>query len=481
MSTIKVNTVQVGQDSITPTNNFVIDTDGAGSLVFSRGVAGGAVTTVATIGADGFDSSTNSYLPAGTGAVETTVQTKLRETVSVKDFGAVGDGVADDTAAFTAFLTASSGKSGFIPNPSVGYKITSALTISASTRLYGEDKFSTRIFPSGSFTLFTMMNGSVLENLYLDGNSQTGIGINITGTEGQQRIDNCKITDFDNTCINFAATTAGSYFSSTNCLVYRKSAAYGSGKYAVVIADAVQLLAVPRRFVNFESGGTPSFSFGGANDLHMTNSWLGDLLYSANTSGLLISNSRIGTTQNFTMRGGQNSIVGCDVYPIITLGSGAGGCTIGPCAFNSGAPIDASGTSTNLLYHIDSSFTPTWSSTGTQPVLGDGTIVGNYSRQGNLVTVYAQITAGTTTTFGTGIYRISLPANAPVVNVQAQMCGNVRASHAGLLYFGTVAVPGFGAGQYAEFQRDTVNGFTFNTPATWSSGDVFYVQFSYRV
>ena len=32
-----------------------------------------------------------SYLPAGTGAVATTVQTKLRETVSVKDFGAVGD------------------------------------------------------------------------------------------------------------------------------------------------------------------------------------------------------------------------------------------------------------------------------------------------------------------------------------------------------------------------------------------------------
>jgi hypothetical protein len=42
------------------------------------------------------------YLPAGAGAVATTVQTKLRESVSVKDFGAVGDGVADDTAAVTA-------------------------------------------------------------------------------------------------------------------------------------------------------------------------------------------------------------------------------------------------------------------------------------------------------------------------------------------------------------------------------------------
>jgi hypothetical protein len=44
-------------------------------------------------------SSLVGFLQAGLGAVATTVQAKLRETVSVKDFGAVGDGVADDTAA----------------------------------------------------------------------------------------------------------------------------------------------------------------------------------------------------------------------------------------------------------------------------------------------------------------------------------------------------------------------------------------------
>ena len=58
-----------------------------------------ASTTDATQG-----SSLVGYLPAGSGAVGITVQAKLRQTVSVKDFGAVGNGTTDDTAAVQAAL-----------------------------------------------------------------------------------------------------------------------------------------------------------------------------------------------------------------------------------------------------------------------------------------------------------------------------------------------------------------------------------------
>lgn len=75
--------------------------DGRSDIVVTK--AGFNSTTITDVLLeDPATSSDLQYLPAGTGAVTRGIQGKLRETVSVTDFGAVGDGVTDDTAAVTA-------------------------------------------------------------------------------------------------------------------------------------------------------------------------------------------------------------------------------------------------------------------------------------------------------------------------------------------------------------------------------------------
>jgi hypothetical protein len=79
-----------------------------------------------------------SFLQAGTGAIARTVLDKLRERVSVKDFGAVGNGTTDDTAAIQAAINyaISVGKSVFLP--AGVYKISNTLTINAATEIVGD-------------------------------------------------------------------------------------------------------------------------------------------------------------------------------------------------------------------------------------------------------------------------------------------------------------------------------------------------------
>lgn len=71
------------------------------------------------------------FLQAGSGATARTVQGKLRDTVSVKDFGAVGDGVTDDTAAIQAAITAvlASGENGEVLFPIGTYLVSAPLQI----------------------------------------------------------------------------------------------------------------------------------------------------------------------------------------------------------------------------------------------------------------------------------------------------------------------------------------------------------------
>lgn len=68
------------------------------------------------------------------------------------------------------------------------------------------------------------------------------------------------------------------------------------------------------------------------------------------------------------------------------------------------------------------SYTPAWTSSGTAPALGNGTIVGASQVVGpKTLDFYILLTMGSTTTYGTGTYRFSLPVTAAARGAGAGM------------------------------------------------------------
>lgn len=159
------------------------------------------------------------FIQSATGAVARTVQSKLRETVSVKDFGAVGDGMTDDTVAIQAAINAKAATGGEIFFPSGTYKITASLTwyntVNANKpgiSFVGEGRDSTilksyivngplldirgtKSFASGG-TGSTFFNGGGIYGIKFDGTNSTGTsdGIYVQGWQYAEIVDSYIIT-----------------------------------------------------------------------------------------------------------------------------------------------------------------------------------------------------------------------------------------------------------------------------------------------
>jgi len=121
-------------------------------------------------------SSLVGYISSGTGATATTVQAKLRETVSVKDFGATGDGTTDDTAAVQNAINASTGKTLFFPS---GTYLISQVTCVSNLYIYGSNATikAKATYTNGIFYGESKTNINI-ENITFDGGELSAVSTN---------------------------------------------------------------------------------------------------------------------------------------------------------------------------------------------------------------------------------------------------------------------------------------------------------------
>lgn len=117
------------------------------------------------------DLSNATYLAPFTGAVSRGAISKLADWVSVKDFGAIGDGVTDDGPALTAALA--TGFNVLIPDTSASYNFgTASFTIGTGQFLFGEGMVHVK---SQATTYFLGLAG------YIEESGVSGLVIDMTG------------------------------------------------------------------------------------------------------------------------------------------------------------------------------------------------------------------------------------------------------------------------------------------------------------
>lgn len=109
----------------------------------------GAIAAAVAAGAAGFTAS-------GTGAVARSLQAKMRDAVSVKDFGATGDGTTSDQTAFANAIA--TGKCVYVP--AGNYRLTGALTLQTSGQvLFGDGPWQSIIeWDGGSVNAIVMQD-----------------------------------------------------------------------------------------------------------------------------------------------------------------------------------------------------------------------------------------------------------------------------------------------------------------------------------
>ena len=212
-------------------NNSYVETS-ATTVTFVSGLHVGAVVKFININSAATDANAVTYLPAGAGAVATTVQAKLRESVSVKDFGAVGDGVTDDTAAIQAALTAHN----YVYIPAGTYLITAALLPRATQIIYGHG-VNRSVLKAGTVGMICLSYPSgaysnvVLRDFSVDGDNKALTGLSMIASS-QGAISNCEFSN-----IQIAQCTLyQSYLSQiTYCVVDRCAFIYG--QYGLFLND----------------------------------------------------------------------------------------------------------------------------------------------------------------------------------------------------------------------------------------------------
>jgi hypothetical protein len=298
------------------------------------------------------DASLVSYYPAGANAVARTAQAKLRESVSVKDFGAVGNGVADDTAAIQAAIDAAfTAGGGTVVVPQGVYRCRN-VDVKRNVFLCGDGRATSklRFLPSGdnaadSLSYVILWTGSYgqISDLTIDGRGSStydvsiGNGILITIDSGgyHRKLLNCEVEWFAGYNAAAVGTTPGTgYGINANYLstdIADGSNTYLTGGNAIFANGTASELVIDNCQIGFCDGF--GIRYTNVGDSKLTNTYIANAVWcgiyaASNNKNMQFANVKVYLCRRLNPRGTTRDIIpftltGSDSFGGVVL-TGAG-------------------------------------------------------------------------------------------------------------------------------------------------------------
>lgn len=394
---------------------------------------------------------------------------------SVKAYGAVGDGVTNDTVAVQAAINAAGVSAGGVVLIDKGTFICSpAMTVPDGVSLRGAGKRASVIKRAATGDLFGSIGSNVsIYDMTIDGETTScgaGRGILIGAGKYGQFMSNVEVTDFSESCLEFAGD-AGSTFTAVACTFYTTQT---PGTGAAVKVNGADTGAIPRHFYGCESGGCTLFDFGDSANFVANGGYTNGLIWGTGSTHTFVSDMRIGAVGGtVTTKGGAHRLTSCIFAVPLIVDS------INTYVHSEVPDYDITDTGYgNEIYIPATAYTPSWTSSGTAPSLGNGIITGVYTRQGRLVTAVVNLGFGASTTPGTGTWRFSLPQLDMNSYIHVGGGGQTGGSSAGNWSLSCLVVPGTA---YAQIYRVDTNAALSGTTQTWAADTTVRITVSYFV
>lgn len=141
---------------------------------------------------------------------------------------------------------------------------------------------------------------------------------------------------------------------------------------------------------------------------------------------------------------------------------------------------------TNTFSYVPpTEYTPSWTGSSTNPAIVNGSLIGRYSVAGKMCHINIMMTAGGSTTFGSGTWGFSLPI--PVANVSYQFMGHAHCRDSGTANYERNAIVQYSvsSGSVTLFvggnDASNNNNIHSTAPFTWGNGDSLAIDVSYEI